>query len=108
MSDVRATRKAGGLISRMKNRGGRGDRSALGMWFWDIDRVLLLLTMLLIAVGLVAVGAASPSAAQRYSDDKHHIPALYYLWWQLGWVGVSLPVLFVTSMLPVPMARRMP
>lgn len=107
MSDVRATRKAGGLISRMKNRGGRGDRSALGMWFWDIDRVLLLLTMLLIAVGLVAVGAASPSAAQRYSDDKHHIPALYYLWWQLGWVGVSLPVLFVTSMLPVPMARRM-
>ena len=110
MNDMRVTKKpaaSGGLLNRMKGRGGRGDRSALGMWFWDIDRVLLLLAMLLIAIGLVAVGAASPSAAQRYSDDKHHIAPLYYLWWQLGWVGVSLPVLFVTSMLPVPMARRM-
>ncbi|MDQ2762320.1 MAG: cell division protein FtsW, partial [Pseudomonadota bacterium] len=58
----------------MKGRGGRGDRSALGMWFWDIDRVLLLLALLLIAIGLVAVGAASPSAAARYSADKHHMP----------------------------------
>ena len=65
MSDMRTPAKpATGLISRMKGRGGRGDRSALGMWFWDIDRVLLLLTMLLIAIGLVAVGAASPSAAR--------------------------------------------
>ncbi|PNB46197.1 cell division protein FtsW, partial [Pseudomonas sp. FW305-130] len=46
------------LWRSMKGRGGRGDRSALGMWFWDIDRMLLLLTLLLIAVGLVAVGAA--------------------------------------------------
>lgn len=44
------------LWRSMKGRGGRGDRSALGMWFWDIDRMLLLLTLLLIAVGLVAVG----------------------------------------------------
>ncbi|MFA6122373.1 putative peptidoglycan glycosyltransferase FtsW [Sphingomonas sp.] len=91
----------------MKGRGGRGDRSALGMWFWDIDRVLLLLTLLLIAVGLVAVGAASPAAATRYSDDKHHVPPLFYLWWQLAWVCVSLPVLLVVSMLPVAIARRM-
>ncbi|MEG3088221.1 peptidoglycan glycosyltransferase FtsW [Sphingomonas sp. PB4P5] len=106
MTDLRARPKTG-LWTRMKDRGGRGDRSALGMWFWDIDRVLLLLALLLIAIGLIAVGAASPAAAQRYSDDKHHIPPLFYLWWQLGWVGVSLPVLFVTSMLPVTAARRM-
>lgn len=109
MTDMRAqsSSQGSGVWSRMKGRGGRGDRSALGMWFWDIDRVLLLLALLLIAIGLVAVGAASPSAAQRYSGDKHHIAPLYYLWWQLGWVGVSLPVLFVTSMLPVSAARRM-
>jgi cell division protein FtsW len=53
------------LWNRMKGGGGRGDRSALGMWFWDIDRMLLLLTLLLIAVGLIAVGAASPAAATR-------------------------------------------
>ncbi|RZM20266.1 MAG: cell division protein FtsW, partial [Sphingomonas sp.] len=91
----------------MKGRGGRGDRSPLGTWFWDIDRMLLLLTLLLIAVGLVAVGAASPAAATRYSDGKHVVPPLFYLWWQLAWVGVSLPVLLGVSMLPVPVARRM-
>jgi cell division protein FtsW len=95
------------LWKSMKGRGGRGDRSPLGTWFWDIDRMLLLLTLLLIAVGLVAVGAASPAAATRYSDGKHVVPPLFYLWWQLAWVGVSLPVLLGVSMLPVPVARRM-
>lgn len=94
------------LWNRMKGKGGRGDRSALGMWFWDIDRLLLLLALLLMAVGLIAVGAASPAAAARYSGDKHHVPPLFYLWWQLAWVGVSLPVLFIVSMLPIAMARR--
>ena len=94
------------LWKRMR-QGGRTDRSPLGMWFWDIDRVVLLLTLLLIAVGLVAVGSASPSAAVRYSDDRHHIPPLFYLQWQLIWVSVSLPVLLTVSMLPVVFARRM-
>ena len=49
-----------GLRARLKGRGGRGDRSPLGTWFWDTDRVLLLLTLGLIAVGLLAVAAASP------------------------------------------------
>jgi hypothetical protein len=58
-----------GLIGSMKGRGGRGDRSPLGTWFWDIDRVLLLLTLFLIAIGLVAVAAASPATAMRYSGE---------------------------------------
>ena len=36
------------------------DRTPLGLWFWEIDRLLLLLFSVLIAVGLVAVAAASP------------------------------------------------
>ena len=44
---------------------GRSDRSALGRWFWEIDRVLLLLVAVLISIGLIAVAAASPAAAQR-------------------------------------------
>ena len=44
-----------GLRGRLKERGGRGDRSPLGTWFWDTDRVLLLLTFALIAVGLLLV-----------------------------------------------------
>ena len=96
-----------GLLKRVARRGGRADRSSLGAWFWDIDWVLLILTLFLISIGLVAVAAASPASAQRYSDATHHIPALYYFWRQVMWVTVSLPVLFVVSMLPIDSARRM-
>jgi cell division protein FtsW len=95
-----------GLIARVKRRGGRGDRSPLGAWFWDIDRMLLLLTLFLIAIGLVAVAAASPATAVRYSGEHRKIAPLYYFWRQLMWVGVSLPVMFLVSMLPVATARR--
>jgi cell division protein FtsW len=96
-----------GLIGSMKGRGGRGDRSPLGTWFWDIDRVLLLLTLFLIAIGLIAVAAASPATAMRYSGEHRKFAPLYYFWRQVMWVGVSLPVLFAVSMLPVVTARRM-
>ncbi|MBD8639148.1 FtsW/RodA/SpoVE family cell cycle protein [Sphingomonas sp. CFBP 13733] len=91
----------------MKRRGGRGDQSPLGTWFWDIDRMLLLLTLFLIAIGLIAVAAASPATAVRYSGEHHKLTPLYYFWRQLMWVGVSMPVLFGVSMMPVAMARRM-
>ena len=95
------------LIAKVKRRGGRGDRSPLGTWFWDIDRMLLLLTLFLIAIGLIAVAAASPATAVRYSGEHHKLTPLYYFWRQLIWVGVSMPVLFGVSMMPVSMARRM-
>jgi len=111
MTDIRAgevrSGKGARLIAQVKKRGGRGDRSPLGTWFWDIDRMLLLLTLFLIAIGLIAVAAASPASAVRYSGDKHKIAPLYYFWRQLMWVGVSLPVMIVVSMLPVTVARRL-
>ena len=96
-----------GIVAKMKRRGGRGDQSPLGTWFWDIDRMLLLLTLFLIAIGLIAVAAASPASAVRYSGEHRKIAPLYYFWRQLMWVGVSLPVLIGVSMMPVSMARRM-
>ena len=42
------------------SRYGRSDRSPLGRWFWEIDKVLLLLVALLIGIGLIAVAAAAP------------------------------------------------
>jgi len=44
------------------DRYGRSDTSPLGRWFWEIDKVLLLLISVLIAIGLIAVAAASPAA----------------------------------------------
>jgi cell division protein FtsW len=108
MTDMRIGQDSpNSLIAKVKARGGRGDRSPLGTWFWDIDRMLLLLTLFLIAIGLVAVAAASPATAVRYSGEHHKLTPLYYFWRQLMWVGVSLPVLFGVSMMPVAMARRM-
>ncbi|MGL1576722.1 hypothetical protein ACSTHJ_00410, partial [Vibrio parahaemolyticus] len=57
-------------------------------------RVLLLLALLLMAIGLLAVAAASPASAVRYSGDRVHVPPLFYFWRQLGWVALSLPIMF--------------
>ncbi|MBX9795279.1 putative peptidoglycan glycosyltransferase FtsW [Sphingomonas sp.] len=100
-------RARSGLWARVRPRGGRGDRSALGMWFFDIDRVLLLLALLLIAIGLLAVAAASPASAVRYSSEKVHYAPLYYFWRQLMWVAVGVPAMIIVSMLPVDTARRL-
>src|SRR3546814_4694693 len=105
MTDGRATRA--GLWTRMKPRAGRGDATPLAMWFWDIDRVLLLIALCLMAIGLIAVAAASPASAVRYSGDHHLISPPYYFWRQLAWVAISLPVMFFVSMLPVQTAKRL-
>ena len=92
---------------RVSKQLGRSNTSRAGMWFWEVDRMLLTLVLLLMAIGLVAVAAASPAAARRYSDATHIMPAMYYFWRQLVWVCVSLPVLIAVSMLPITLARRL-
>ena len=52
------------------DRYGRSDTSAIGRWFWEIDKVLLLLVTVLIAIGLIAVAAASPAAVPDASTPR--------------------------------------
>ena len=85
----------------------RTDRSSFGMWFWEIDRVLLLLAFVLISIGLIAVAAASPAAASRYSGGTVIVVPLYYFWRQLMWVAVGVPVMIGVSMLNRTDARRL-
>ena len=80
---------------------GRADRSMFGTWFWEIDRVLLLLVAILISAGLIAVAAASPAAAA-----PDNLPPLYYLYRQGIWIAIGLPVMIGVSMLPKDFARR--
>ncbi len=56
----------GGLWSQVKDRGGSGDRSALGLWIWDIDRVLL-------ALALVMMMLRAPPKMQR----EPHPPRIF-------------------------------
>jgi cell division protein FtsW len=85
---------------------GRSDMSAVGRWFWEIDRVLLLLVAVLISIGLVAVAAASPAAAVRYSGGDVTFAPLYFFYRQLMWIVVAVPVMIGVSMLPKTTARR--
>jgi len=88
------------------NNYGRSDTSAIGRWFWEIDKVLLLLISVLIAIGLIAVAAASPAAAQRYSGGNVRFNELYYFWRQLAWIAIGIPVMIGISMMPRERARR--
>jgi len=86
---------------------GRSDTSAIGRWFWEVDKVLLLLLSVLIAIGLIAVAAASPAAAQRYSGGNVRFNELYYFWRQLAWIALGIPVMIGISMMPRERARRL-
>ena len=86
---------------------GRSDRSAVGRWFWEIDKLLLILVAVLISIGLIAVAAASPAAATRYSGGDVSFAPLHYFYRQLIWTFVAVPVLIGVSMLPKPTARRL-
>jgi cell division protein FtsW len=88
------------------DRYGRSDTSQIGRWFWEIDKVLLLLVTVLIAIGLIAVAAASPAAAHRYSGGSITIPELYYFWRQLAWIAAGIPVMILISMMTRERARK--
>src|SRR6188472_2522417 len=78
---------------------GRSDTSAVGRWFWEIDKVLLLLLAVLIGIGLIAVAAASPAAGERYSGGSVRFSELHYFWRQLVWIAVGVPVMIGISMM---------
>jgi cell division protein FtsW len=86
--------------------GGRSDLSAAGRWFWETDRVLLLLVAILIVVGLIAVAAASPAAAERLSGGNVQFAPLRFFFQQLVWIAVAVPLMIGISMLPKTAARR--
>ncbi len=103
-----------GITARLKekaalidpDRYGRSDTSAAARWFWEIDRVLLLLVAVLIGIGLIGVAAASPAAAERYSGGNFRLPELYYFYRQLAWIAIGVPVMIAVSMLPRSTAKR--
>jgi cell division protein FtsW len=86
---------------------GRSDTSAVGRWFWEIDKVLLLLIATLIGIGLIAVAAASPAAGQRYSGGAVQFSGLHYFYRQIVWIAAGVPVMIGISMMPRDRAKRL-
>ena len=56
---------------------GRTDRSLLGIWWWTVDRWLLM-TIMLMVIGTLMVMAASPPVATQIS-----LPEFHFVWRQL-------------------------
>ncbi|MBM3503392.1 MAG: putative lipid II flippase FtsW [Alphaproteobacteria bacterium] len=81
---------------------GRTDRSAFGDWWWTVDRWLLVVLLLLIAAGAILVMAASPAVADRLGLDSFH-----FVRRQLIFLVPGLAVVFVTSLLPPILIRRL-
>lgn len=90
-----------------KARYGRADRSALGRWFWEVDKVLLLMIAMLIGIGLIAVAAASPAGARRLSGGSVQVMELYFFYRQIAWITLSIPLMLIISMMSRATARRL-
>ena len=103
---ITVTQKAAQRRRRLAKIGSRGDMTPIGRWFWEIDRVLLLLVTILIFIGLMSVAAASPAAGVRYSGGNVVVPALHYFWRHVMWLCVGIPVMIGVSILPKDTARR--
>ncbi len=104
---VRGGFRPGKIVTQLRGRTVPRERTALAIWFWEIDRVLLSLIVVLIAIGLVAVAAASPVAAIDRSTSAVAVNPLIYFYRQLMWVAIGLPFMLVISMLPRQQARRL-
>jgi cell division protein FtsW len=80
----------------------RSDRSALGVWWWTVDRWMLGVVALLICIGVLMAFAASPAAASRMNlGDPFHFAVR-----QCVFAAGSAVILIGVSMLEVRNVRR--
>jgi cell division protein FtsW len=80
----------------------RSDRTALGVWWWTVDRWMLGVVAALIAIGVVVSFSASPAAAARMSiGDPFHFAVR-----QCVFAVMAIVILIGVSMLEVKSVRR--
>ena len=104
--DPRRLFRPGQMVRDFRTKTVPRERTALATWFWEIDRLLLALIIILIAIGLVAVAAASPVAAIDRSTTAVSVDPLYYFYRQLMWIVIGVPIMLFISMMPRDAARR--
>jgi cell division protein FtsW len=85
----------------------RGRRAEIGVWWREIDRVLLALVLTLMAIGTVAVAAASPASARRLSTSAVKLDDLHFFVLHIRWQILGLITMLGASFLPKDLARRL-
>lgn len=84
----------------------RGRRAEFGVWWREIDRVLLALVLTLMALGTIAVAAASPASARRLSTAAVKLDDLHFFVLHVRWQILGLITMIAASFLPKDIARR--
>lgn len=84
----------------------RGRRAEFGVWWREIDRVLLALVLTLMAIGTIAVAAASPASARRLSTAATKLDDLHFFVLHVRWQILGLITMIAASFLPKDLARR--
>lgn len=79
---------------------GRTDRSLLGVWWWTVDRWLLMTAIMLIVIGTLMVMAASPPVAARIS-----LPEFHFVWRQLIYLIPAAGAILTLSLMTPRMIR---
>ena len=79
---------------------GRTDRSLLGIWWWTVDRWLLMTAIMLMVIGTLMVMAASPPVATRIS-----LPEFHFVWRQLVYLVPAAGAVFILSLMTPRMIR---
>lgn len=80
----------------------RNNTSALGRWWWTVDRWTLTALAALIAIGAMLIFAASPSVAHRIGLEP-----LYFVRRQLMYLPMTVAIMVGVSLLSVRDIRRL-
>jgi len=72
----------------------RTDRSLVGVWWWTVDKSLLLSTVILMVTGILLVMAAGPAVA-----DLIKLPSQHFTMRQITFIIPSLILMLTVSML---------
>lgn len=80
----------------------RADTSALGRWWWTVDRWSLLALLILISVGVILSFAASPPAA-----DRLNLGGFYFVKRHLLMLIPSVCIIILVSLLTSKQIRRL-
>jgi cell division protein FtsW len=80
----------------------RTDQSAMGRWWWTVDRWTLVALAILIGIGALLVTAASPAVAERI-----HLPTFYFVEHQAIMLVPTLMLILGVSLLSPRGVRRL-
>jgi cell division protein FtsW len=85
----------------------RADGRHISRWFWEVDRMLLALLMLLIGLGLVLVlGASGPQAHRLMRAKQVVISELHFFNRQVGFALLSVTAMIAVSFVPHQWIKR--